>query len=210
MTRWKYRSKSLFRCHIIMSWNFITVHLLRYYYFFFFYWPKRFHVTTLLVIYYHVAFKDNITVWHSLFSEAMFVQKKKLFPHSPLKRDLLGGSNFFFPEGKKNRDRTNRNEMKLNTRQKLRRTVMTGRSPKGVEIKTKILFRRQNTSVCQARTRRNCFSLVTYYGDIYTYMCDCVGVDLNLCVYVHAIICVCVCVCMEPYYFPRDQSKSVN
>jgi len=134
----------------------------------------------------------------------MFVWLKKTFPTFPyyIKRDLPGGSNFFFPGKIENGDRTNRNEMKLNTRQKLRRrtaaAVTTGlRAPEGSGIKTKILFRRQNTSVCQARTCRNCFSLVTYYDDIYIYICARVSVcvfvcELGTCAWAYVYIYICI------------------
>jgi hypothetical protein len=138
--------------------------------------------------------------------------KKKLFPHPSLKRDLPGGSNFFsWGKRREKRIEIGQTEMKWNWthgRNWGEEQWRQDETWKGLEIKTKILFRRQNTSVCQARTHRNCFSLVTYYDNIYTYVCDCMSVDLNLRVYVRVIICVCVC--MVPYYFPRDQSKSVN
>lgn len=85
--------------------------------------------------------------------------------------------------------------------------------PRGSGIKTKILFRRQNTSVCQARTRRNCFSLVTYYDDIYMCMCErarhvcvwvryvCVGVYI---IHIYKHMCVCV------YYVFRIIFRETN
>lgn len=156
----------------------------------------------------------------------MFVwnnNKKKLFPPlllilSPASQTWFAGRvEFFFHPMKKWTEIREQTEMKWNWthgrnwgEERQRQRWRQDEPLRGLEIKTKILFRRQNTSVCQARTRRNCFSLVTYCDNIYMYVWARVRTRESVCARACVRMYTCTCLYANVLYFPRDQSKSVN